>query len=757
MLLTMAGSLTENASEVKSMASKKMSDEDTLEIVSNLFNDTANVTQQILERTWFRNILYYMGEQWFEWARSQNTFKKLVPQNYTPTPVANIIRDFTRSIKALILNKDYSVRVWPNSNDQDDRDASTLGEQFLRWMETRRDEDEIDEKEMTAVWMILCGIGFDRTFPDMDSDSWVLDASGNPISAGDVAVESISPFMVRVDNYGRKLRHKRYVGIKSLKPKEWVEDTFEVQISGTKDDPSAVNYERRLAHLVANVSPWKGEGIEMPIESLTDEDLVVFKEIEFKPTQAYPKGRYVIVCDDKIIKQYDRMPVQVIRDSKIWYYSLTDYHYNYVPGRYMSDSAVNDLISPQNTINQIDQDLEINRRGLGAPYVLVGSDLVVSRVSKYGQRLNVLKYDSFLSGGQKPGINQGQALPQQVLEERNIHRMTAQDSAGDPKNVLRGNAPSSQASGIMVDILRDAAEQGHLPDINRFYRSLKRRKRKQLIMAMEVYTEERLIKIPDRHQKAKVKKFKGTDLRNNTDVRLELSSGLASTRTGQTQLLMKLTETGFFNVDSPLDPEHREELMRRLGLTSFRDKRNVDVERASGENSMVATFDTKDLEVAEIPTGQAGENGEEMIIEIPVIPGLFLSMGAPQPEPDPNNPNAQPEPESPNPMEGIILSEDPLFKYDDHTVHYETHRRYILSPDFRALDPILQDFLTAHTDVHKQMMDVKMAEDAMRQGAVNMIAGGPDGMSPGGGGGRPPQNLPDIVPSGEPAPPSVGV
>ena len=154
------------------MAAKQPDDrQELLDTIDKLFNDQLNLTVQILERTWFRNILYYMGEQWFEWAKSQNTFKKIIPQNYTPTPVSNIIRDHVRSIKALILNKEYSVRVWPNSNDQDDRDAAELGEYFLRWLETRRDEDEIDEKEMTAIWMALCGVGFDRKNSESSSSN----------------------------------------------------------------------------------------------------------------------------------------------------------------------------------------------------------------------------------------------------------------------------------------------------------------------------------------------------------------------------------------------------------------------------------------------------------------------------------------------------------------------------------------------------------------------------------------------------------
>lgn len=706
----------------------KMTDDQTMEIVDRLFNDQQNVSVQILERTWFRNILYYMGEQWFEWARSQGTFKKIIPQNFTPTPVSNIVRDHVRSIKALILNKEYSVRVWPNSNDQDDRDAAETGENFLRWLESRRDEDELDEREMTCIWMALCGVGFDRVFPDTESGLWALDASGNTIKTADVVVESISPFMVRMDDVGRRLQHKRWVGIKSLKPKEWVEDTFKVKVSGTGDDPAVVNYDRRLAHLVANVSPWKGEGIDIPTDSIRNEDLVIFKELEFKPTKDHPKGRYVISCDDKIIKQYDRMVIPVNRKSNIWYYSLTDYHYNYVPGRYWSDPATNDLISPQNTINQIDQDLEVNRRGVGAPWVLVGSDVVVERVSKYGQKLLVIKYDPFLGGGQKPEVHNGTPLPQQVLAERDIHRASAQDASGDPKNVLKGHAPSSQASGIMVDILRDAAEQGHMPDIARFYRSLKRRKRKQLILGQEVISEQRKIKIPDRSMRAKVINFKGTDLRDNTDVRLELSSGLASTRTGQTQLMIKLTEAGFFSANSDLDPEHRDELLRRLGLTSFRDKRNVDVERAMFENNMVAVFKVRDLENAEI------QNQDGKSISIPVIPGLFLSIG---------NPDDQ--------ENGLVISDDPLFKYDNHQIHFETHRRFILSSEFRTLDPALQEFLTAHADVHKMMIDVQAAEAAYKQGAINNFAGGQPAAGPptGGNGGG---SMPGVVPQGKPNP-----
>ena len=668
------------------------------EITERLFDAQRNMTQQILERIWFRNILYYMGEQWFEWVRSGLTFQRVMPNANVPTPVSNIIRDYVRSMKSLILNKDFVVSIWPNSNDQDDAEAAEMGETFLRWLEAANDEAHLDEKEKEIIWMVICGTAFDRTFATMENDAWAIDKQGVPISTGDVMSQHISPFNVALDHYGETIRSKRYIGIKSLKPREWVEDTFKLKIGEGAQEGPTVNYERRLATLVANVSPWKGDGLDVSDTEHNAEDLVVFKEIEIRPTKDDPHGAYAAMVGDQICFNHRRLPIPMDVDGR-WYYTLTEFHYQYVPGRFWADSGVSDLISPQNSINQIDQDLETNRKGIGRPLVIVPTDMNMRRLTKYGQSLLVLQYDAMTSGGQRPEIARGTPLPPQVLNERDIHRAVAQDAAGDPKNVLRGQAPTQQASGIMVDILRDAAEQGHLPDIERFYRSLKRVKRKQLILAQEVYTEERLIKIPDQGGRAKAVAFKGADLRNNTDVRLELSSGAASTKTGQSQVLLKLTETGFFSSQSDLDPEYRQDILRRMGLSGFKDKRNVDMERAQAENQLIVNTPPEDLELAHVPIPPDDENYDDDFIEIPVMRGLFLSMGALEEGGEP-----------------IVISDDPLFKYDNHAVHYETHRRFLLSNEFRHLPGPIQEIAIAHTDVHKTMMEV-MAQDAMAREA----------------------------------------
>jgi hypothetical protein len=135
-----------------------------------------------------------------------------------------------------------------------------MAESFLRWLETWDDERHIDEKEKTAIFMLLCGTSFDRTYVSMEDDAWMFDKAGDPIKTGNVVSECLSPFSVMVDHYGDTLRKKRWIGVKSLRPKEWVEDTFKIKVGAGTDD-TMIDYERQLARLVANVSPGRATGL----------------------------------------------------------------------------------------------------------------------------------------------------------------------------------------------------------------------------------------------------------------------------------------------------------------------------------------------------------------------------------------------------------------------------------------------------------------------------------------------------------------
>lgn len=645
-------------SEIYQKVKGKIDDKELLAATNELFDTSQHdYTRMMMERIWFRNVLYYLGEQYLEYVKSSQSFRRRIMPDFIPTPVSNEIREYCRSVKAMLLNQKMISSVAPNSQEKEDIKAAELGKFLLQWLDFANEGDYQDEKEKVALSLPLFGVGFMRTFPYMDNDQWIFDKDGNPITTGEVGSESIVPFQVFVDFMGDRLNKKRWIGIQTLKPKEWVEDTFKVKISGG-ENALATDYTKRLMKMVGQVSPWKGVGIDSSSYNMEDDSLVLFREIEMKPTLAYPNGRYILSCGDKLLKRYDRMPIKT--DQGKWYYSLTDFHFDFLPGCFWSDAGVNNLISPQNTINEIDQALSINRKSLARPRFFSPGEIGLKRIDQVdglGVGLLAFKYDPLLTSGQKPTIEDGTPLPQQVLEERAIQRTVIQDVSGDPKNILRGQSPGSKASGIMVDILRETAEKGHYPDVDRYVRATTRVNKKRLLIAQEIMPEERILKIAGKGNTWVIKKFKAADLRNNTDVRMELDSGLASTNAGKMDILLDFAQRGILG-DVTQNPELRQELLRRAGLSGFTEQENPDVKRAELENALI----------------ESGEVGNIMVVE-PDETGAISAKSE-------------------------VLNHDPFFKYDNHVIHYEQHRRCIMSEAFQEWDEKSKKIMISHADTH---------------------------------------------------------
>jgi hypothetical protein len=623
--------------------------------IDGFFGDNLDAYRMSNERVIERNLLYYCGFQHLEYMRSSGSFRADPRRKYAPKPVSNEIREYARSIKAMLMNQKMVPRVWPNTGEKEDQFAADLGQNVLTWMDQSHDGQFFDEKEKCIIWICLSGTAFMRSFPDSDGGKWFM-TDGELLKTGDVGCESILPFNVRMDSYGDRLDLKRWVGLQTLKPREWVEDIFKVKIGKPGNDRPVIDYQRRIAGLVASVSVFNENASGTPILSLDDDDCVLFREVEFKPQPDYPEGRYVVSAGGKIVKIEERLPIKSTVDS--WHYSLTDFHFNYVPGRFWSDPPVNDLISPQNIINEIDQALATNRKGIGRPRIMAPGEVGLKKMDLAGHGFLALTYNPIM--GQKPEIHEGAPLPQQVLEERRLQKEQMQDVGGDPKNVLRGKQPSANASGILTQELRETAEQGKQPDIDRFNRALTRVYKKRLILAQEIFTEERLAKCIGRGNKIKIFKFKASDLRGNTDVRLELDSGLVSTKSGQSQMILNMINAGFFQEgENAVPPDIRQEVMQRMGMTSFTDQTDTDTERAEAENVSVAMGEGEVMTATTDP-----ETGEQ-----------------------------------------VVITDDPLFKYDNHPTHYEVHRKFIISPEFKDVPTEAQAKLVYHADLHKQQIE----------------------------------------------------
>lgn len=660
------------------MEKKMTTDSEILTEFSEIFRENDTI-RDVREKTWFRNLLYYLGEQWLSWFEEQNTFgRRYEFDPSVPTPVSNAIRDHCRAMVSMVVSKRYDIRVWPNSNAQNDTDASKLAESILQWSNSTGCNYIEDVKENVARWLAVTGNAFCRTFATSDDGKYVTDEKGKAVTnQGEVANEAISPFNITVPILGETLQDKKYLGIKSLKDREWVEQTFNIQIEAG-DNTSIVDYQKQLMSMIANVSPWKGQGVDSSSVDTDTDSMVVFQEIEYKPTKHHPKGRYFVVAGGKVLLKQNRLPIPIGNDGD-WMYTCEHFRGNITPGNFWATSLVDDLISPQNTINQIDQALISNRESIGRPWILTPKELVLSRKSAVNQPFLQLEYDATTAQGLKPEVVSGAPYPQQILEERNLARQTIQEAAGDPKNILRGQSPSAQASGVMVDILKEAAEQTHTPDVERFYRSWTRVTKKRLILSQEVITEERMLKIPGSGSEIEIKQFKGADLHNNTDVRLELDNKTASTQAGRNQFVLSLLEKGFFG-DLEQKPELKDHLMERFGVT-VPSENNLHTERAKRENSAIVYGRAEDIKKIALPAIPVTDDSGQFVVD--------PKTGEPK---------------------TIEVSSDPLFRYDNHEIHISVLDELILSKEFDSLEGRIKLVAISHRKMHEEALSQQQAQ-----------------------------------------------
>lgn len=670
----------------------------------------------IRERVWYRNLLYYLNEQWLVFDEAKGSFARAYGGDPTvPTPVANIIQDTVKSLVALTLNKRFITRIWPNSAELADKDAAEMGEHLLEWLDARRDYEAEDTKELIEITRILTGNGFARVYAASD-DHWIFDAAGNRITKGQVEVECVLPFNVSVPSVGVYLRQKPWVGIQSLRTRTWVEDTFGVTLpKGGSREKHSIAFQKRIMQMTADVSSWKGAGIDMSLLDEDEDDLTLLHEVEMRPSPEYPKGRTIIYSEGITCRDTESMPIPMQADGG-WDYSLVHFPLQRIIGAFWSQDAISPLISPQNIINEIDQALAVNRQSFGRPWVLTPAGLTLKRLSDRASKILALEYDPSTTQGVGPSLHQGTPYPDQVLKERELQRGVAQEAAGDPKNVLRGQPPSSGASGIMVDILRETAEQSHVPDIMRFYRSWNKVNRLRLVLAKEVYSSKQQLKIKGKGNDIKVRDFRGSDLRDNTDVRFELDSGAASTNAGRNANLLRLVEVGFWG-DVSRRPDIRSELLRRLGLSGFREKDNIHRTRAELENSILINDDSDMHKGVALPDPN------------PVDP----QTGFPLMDEKTGKPTAYP----------WKPGYDPVFEHDPHDLHLEVHDEYMYSREFRGLDKDAQQRVIAHRDMHYQVLLQQMTEEIaanMQAAAVQQAQGQqgqPQAAPPPPGGGSP--------------------
>jgi hypothetical protein len=255
--------------------------------------------------------------------------------------------------------------------------------------------------------------------------------------------------------------------------------------------------------------------------------------------------------------------------------------------------------------------------------------------------------------------------------------------------VARGRVPQGARSGVAVAYMQEEDDTKIAPTIENMEEAIAYMGSLTLERYSQFYSFERIIRFYRRDGVFDVRKFKGADLKNNTDVVTQSGSAMPRSKAARQQYTLELISLGILK-----DP-HKIEQMLELGFGEP-DDTDKSVAQANRENNMM-------------------------------MQGTFVGQHAP----------------SERDRFDRVPTAIPVKKWHNHQVHIARHTSVMMDEDFDQLaisHPEIVRLFDEHIAMHQQ--EIQAQQQAQMQ-MLQAAKGAPDG---------PPGNSGGATPGGQPPP-----
>lgn len=639
------------------------------------------------EASWFLNLAFYQGDQWWSWARDKFARPQLEPWRVLFTD--NRVQPAVASeVAKLTKNKPVWDAV-PASGDDASLEDTLLAN---RVMEAKWEDLGLQQKlEDVVTWSRVCGSGFwkqtwdplasgtgtevaidpETREPIPDPASGELITRDHPtaqvlqqvaaqmgteptwenVGEGDVAVNVRSPFDIYVDPLAGSegLVSARWLIEEAVRPPDDLQRRFKLS-KPPEADSSATGglVEARLPGMRAD----KGEKIGTRVWELWE-----------RPTLKYPKGRHAVWCKDHLLV----LEENPTKDAGLPYLMCTGRR---IPGRFWPMSLVDQLRPLNMELNKTRSQMRENAARIGNPPLLVPADQQFKWSGLPGE---VVKYDPFAMQT-PPQFMQVPSLPGYIQNEPGLIENSMRE-VSHQSEVSRGQVPAGVTAASAIQLLQEADQTIIAMDAQALERFITESGRMAMDLIAEHYRTDRLIQIAGQDQDWDVESFRSGQFKGDVPTVQVKSGSMIPRSTAARQAQMD------FVFQTMLQHGYQPD---RLGMSEFlRDYEVGGLERLMGSFS-------------EDASQIAGENRR-------------LQRG-----------------------DQIAVND-----WDDHEAHMRGHERLMKSKRWQTFDQQIQQGFMAHWQAHKAAMDLvqqqQMAQQMQAQAAVGAAQpqqGGPPPAGP---------------------------
>ena len=602
--------------------------------IKKKYDSCKNQRAQV-ERSWYLNMAFMYGFQNVAVVKSTGTnglpvYKFQIPKApyWRARPVINKIRPIIRKELAKLVNQRPTVTVIPSTSDDNDLFASQAGEQIWNSLYDRKRFHSILRR--TVWWSAVCGTGFikdwwDATAVDLESDQ-----------RGDICFETVSPFNLFVpDLLEEEIEDQPYVIHASVKGIDWVTLRYQQALDGQPIKPNV----RAAADIMENAFlRFVGTQEAKP-------NGVLCLEMWVKPgyLKDYPDGALFTLVGDQLVQAVDSFPYSHGQFPFAKIISIPSSHF-------YGDSVITDLISPQKEINRTHGQIIEAKNRMARPQLLAiqGSINPAQMTTEPGLVVLV-----------KPGFTLPQPIPLSPLPsyvENELERLNSemQDISGQHE-VSKGQVPPGVTAATAISYLQEQDDTMLHTAIESEEEAVEKCASHTLAYVKDYWDTPRKIKVTGQDGSFDTMMFEASDLRGNTDIRVEAGSALPNSKAAKQAFIMDLMKMGF------IDPNKGLEVMEMGGIKKLYDQVQKDIRQAQRENMRLMALTP---EIIQQHVQQAGMEGGGI-----------------------------------DPQTGEMLSAPPMVPvntWDNHQLHIQTHDNFRKSQTFE----MAPDFVKAAFEEH---------------------------------------------------------
>lgn len=502
------------------------------EEVRNLINeleDKFNLVKELrkpYETYWYQNAAFFFGKQWVTWNKDKHQLELKEAPSWRVRLTINLIFPIVRIMLGKLNKVKLSLVCMPKTKEKEDISAAQIGSKVLEYL-IQKLNFGIKQLQLYLLTVIF-GISYIKNFWDGDTGTKFnvkeIDEKGEKeieLTLGDVDSTVLTPFDLYFDpTVTTDLQEAEYIFETKIRSIKYVKEKYGIDVKPDETIyPSTI--EQQIHYLLdKRLQPTKHK-------------LCLVKEYWEKPSKEYPEGRHIIYSGREILF-YENM-----LDS-YKFYPYVEFIYFPTFSEIYPITLIQTLIPLQKEYNKSRSQIIEHKNLMSKGKWLIPEGCKVSRNSFTSEPGEKIYYDSRYGTPTQLPI---QPLPNYIWQNIAHIRNEMFDTAGIHE-VSQARIPSGIRSGIAIAFLQeqDDTQLGTLLFL--FQRSFEKVGHQLLEIVKDNYIENRLIKISGREKETDVFYFKGSDLKNNTDVQVEIGTTMPFSKLARQQFVMELYTRG---------------------------------------------------------------------------------------------------------------------------------------------------------------------------------------------------------------------